>query len=249
VDVTIDTLYAFVLVLMRTAGLAMSLPSWGSRSVPMRIRLGLTLVLSFAVYQGAGAPHFTPPDSIGLLMGQSMSETLIGLIGGLAARWTLEAAAAAGGLISLATGLSYGQLVDPINGAESNALGQILRLLALAFAIEAGLHREAVLWLLESLRASPIGGDISLQDMLVRSMAQAGYSVALAVRIAFPVLAVVGLIYIALGAVGRVVPQLGLQNLGFSVAILGGGSAVYVLAPEAAHRIGQLAVQTLARAS
>ena len=247
-NLTIDTLFAFVLVMMRTAGLAMSIPSWGTRTVPGRVRLALVMVLSFAVYQGAGAPTLHPPDSIGTIFGLGISETAIGLLGGMAARWTIEAATAAGGLISLATGLSFGSLVDPLNGAESNALGQILRLAALAFAIEAGLHREAVLWLLESLRVSPVGGSLELGDLLMRAMTQVGYSVALAVRIAFPVLAVVGLIYIALGAIGRVVPQLGLNNLGFSVAILGGGAAVYVLAPEAAHRLGQLAVQTMSRA-
>lgn len=242
---TIGTLWAFVLVMMRTAGLFIALPSFGNRSVPGRVRLALVLVLGFAAYQGAGAPLMEPPSSIGLIIGHSLTETAIGLLGGVAARWVLEAAQAAGQLISLATGLSFGSLVDPLNGAESNALGQLLRLAALAFAIEAGLHREAMMWLVESLKVAPVGGPLELTDALARAMAQAGFSVALAVRIAFPVLAVVGLSYIGLGAVSRVVPQLGLQNLGFSVAVLAGGAAVYLLAPEAAHRVGQMTVETL----
>jgi len=243
VSIALGTLYAFGLVLFRTAGLAISVPSWGSRQVPMRVRLGLVFVLSFAVYQGAGAPQLDVPSTLPQLIGASLAETVIGLIGGLAARFTLEAAAAAGGMISTATGLSYGALIDPHNGAESNALGQLLRLAALAFAIEAGLHREAVLWLLESVRSAPVGGAGGIEDALVRAFTQSVYCAALAVRIAFPVLALVGCSYLALGAVGRVVPQLGLQNLGFSVAVLVGGAAVWALAPEAAHRVGALAAQ------
>jgi flagellar biosynthetic protein FliR len=242
----LGTLYAFLLVTLRTAGLAMAIPSWGSRQVPMRVRLALVLVLAFAVFQGAGAPTLAVPSSLPALIGASIIETAIGLIGGLAARFTLEAAAAAGSMISLATGLSYGSLIDPLNGAESSALAQILRLAALAFAIESGLHREAVLWLLESVRVSPVGGAFVLDQVLVRSLAQTAYCAALAVRIAFPVLALVGCSYVALGAIGRVVPQLGLQNLGFSIAVLVGGFAVYALAPEAAHRVGAMAAQTLA---
>lgn len=238
------TLYAFFLVLMRTAGLAVSIPTWGSRQVPMRVRLALVMVLAFTVYQGVGAPQLELPGSIPTLMGAALAETLVGLFGGLAARITLEAAAAAGSMISLATGLSYGSLVDPMNGAESNALGQLMRLAALAFAIEVGLHREAVMWLMESVRMSPVGTQLSLNDAFASAVTSSVYCAALAVRIAFPVLGLVGCSYLALGAVGRVVPQLGLQNLGFSIAVVVGGTAVYALAPEAAHRVGSLAVQT-----
>ncbi len=147
-------------------------------------------------------------------------------------------------MISLATGLSYGALLDPMNGAESNALAEIMRMLALAFAIEAGLHREAMLWLLESLHVSPLGGPMTIDSALMHAMAQAAYCAVLAVRVAFPVLAVVGMSYLALGLAGRVVPQLGLQSMGFSIAVLVGGGAVYAIAPEAAHRIGQLAAQS-----
>ncbi|MBK7858917.1 MAG: flagellar biosynthetic protein FliR [Archangiaceae bacterium] len=242
-SIALGTLYAFFLVALRTAGLAIAVPTWGSRQVPVRVRLGLVLVLAFAVYQGAGAPQVEVPVSLPTLIGASLTETLVGLFGGFAARFTLEAAAAAGSMISIATGLSYGSLIDPLNGAESNALGQILRFAALAFAVEAGLHREALLWLLESLRHNPVGGPLAVDDTLRTALTQSAYCAALAVRVAFPVLALVGASYVALGAIGRVVPQLGLQNLGFSIAVLVGGAAVYALAPEAAHRIGTLAAQ------
>jgi flagellar biosynthetic protein FliR len=243
----LGTLYAFLLVVLRTAGLAIALPSWGSRQIPARVRLALVGVLAFAVYQGAGAPQLEPPAAVTTLIAAALTETLVGLFGGLAARFTLEAAAAAGGMISLATGLSYGALVDPLNGAESNALGQLMRLAALAFAIEAGLHREAVLWLLESARAAPIGTPLGLEAALGTALTQSVFCAALAVRVAFPVLALVGCSYLALGAIGRVVPQLGLQNLGFSIAVVVGGAALYALAPEAAHRVGALAAQGFAR--
>jgi flagellar biosynthetic protein FliR len=244
VALTVASLYAFFLVLLRTAGLAIAIPTWGNKQVPARVRLALVLVLGFAVYQGAGAPQLEPPGAIGLLVAQGIAETAIGLLGGLAARFTLEAAAAAGQMISLATGLSFGALIDPTNGAESNALAEILRMMALCVAIAAGLHREAVLWLIESLRSVPIGGPLELHGALGHALAQSAYCAVLAVRIAFPVLALVGMSYLALGAAGRVVPQLGLQNLGFSIALLVGGGAVYAMAPEAAHRVGQLVAQS-----
>src|SRR5581483_3540212 len=165
-SVTVATLYAFLLVLMRVAGLAIALPTWGNRQVPARVRIALIFVLGFTVFQGAGAPQLEPPGALPLLIGQSLMETALGLLGGLAARLTLEAAAAAGQMISLSTGLSFGSLVDPLNGAESGALGELLRFMALAAAIAAGLHREAVLWLLESLRAAPVGTPFELGPSL-----------------------------------------------------------------------------------
>ena len=63
---------------------------------------------------------------------------------------------------------------------------------------------------------------------------------ALAIRMAFPVLIAVFFGQVALGVVGRTVPQLNVNTLGFSVTILAGGGALYVLASP----ITELAART-----
>ena len=69
---------------------------------------------------------------------------------------------------------------------------------------------------------------------------QAIGAVALAVRMAFPVLVAVFFGHVALGVVGRTAPQLNVNSLGFTVTILAGGAALYLLAPP----IAELAART-----
>jgi flagellar biosynthetic protein FliR len=73
---------------------------------------------------------------------------------------------------------------------------------------------------------------------------QAVGAAALAVRMAFPVLVSVFFGHVALGVVGRTAPQLNVNSIGFSITILAGGAALYLLAPP----IAELAARTAAAA-
>jgi flagellar biosynthesis protein FliR len=64
VDLPVATAYAFGLLLLRTAALCMAAPIFGAKVVPARVRLGLAMALSFAVWSGAGAPAVAPPPGL-----------------------------------------------------------------------------------------------------------------------------------------------------------------------------------------
>lgn len=227
--------WGFALVLLRTAGLAMAAPLLSARFVPARIRLGLALAVAFAVWQGAGAPEVAPPAGFGALAGVAAAEGLVGIVGGLAARWALEAALGAGHLAGLSAGVGFGALMDPASGAESGAIPELLFVLAQGAALAAGLHREAIAWLARGVVAWPPGGPLPLSELATRAVGQGTLSIAIAVRMAFPVLAAVMLGHAVTSLLGRLAPQLSLQNVGFSIAVLGGGLALYLSAPAAAE--------------
>jgi flagellar biosynthetic protein FliR len=69
---------------------------------------------------------------------------------------------------------------------------------------------------------------------------------ALGARLAFPMLAAVLLGHVVMGALGRAAPQLSLGTIGFSVAIIAGGGAFYLVAPAAAELAARAAVAALA---
>lgn len=227
--------WGFSLVLLRMAGLAMAAPLLSARFVPPRIRLALALAVAYAVWQGAGAPEVAPPAGLGALVGAAAAESAVGLVGGLAARWALEAALGAGHLAGLTAGVGFGALVEPSSGAESGAVSELLFVLAQGGAIAAGLHREAIAWLARGVIAWPPGGPLPLSELATRAVGQGTLSIAVAVRMAFPILAAVMLGHAVTALLGRLAPQLSIQNVGFSIAILGGGLALYLSAPAAAE--------------
>ena len=54
-------------------------------------------------------------------------------------------------------GLSYGSVIDPLHGADSTAISELLSMFALAAMITTGVHREAIAWLCRSFIEIPPG--------------------------------------------------------------------------------------------
>ena len=245
--VPVASAWGCALILLRTSGLLVTAPILSARVVPVRSRLALALLLAWVAWSGAGAPAATPPADLGALAAAAGAETAFGMLAGLAARWALQAALAAGPVASTATGLGYGAVLDPASGAESNVAGELLHTLAQAGAVALGIHREAVAWLARSAVAFPPGAQPTLRDRALQLAWEAAGAAGLGARLAFPLLAAVFLGQVVMAGMGRAAPQLNLATLGFSVAILAGGGALYLAAPAAAEIAARAAAAAVAR--
>lgn len=234
--------WGFALVLFRTAGLVMASPIFSAYTVGMRLRLGIAFAASAAIYSGAGMPAVAPEQGLLGLAAAAAVESAIGLSAGLCARLVLEAASGAGSAAGLAAGLGYGSLVDPFNGASSSVVAQLFSTLALAFAVAANLHGEAIAWLCRSVVEHPPGSAMDLAAAAQAAAVTAAWACALAVRLSFPFMAAGLLGNAALGVLNRSVPQLSLQNIGFSISLLAGGAALFLAAPAAAQMAARSAL-------
>jgi flagellar biosynthetic protein FliR len=239
------TLFGFLMVLFRCAALSMVAPLFGTRTVPARVRLALALMVSLAAFLGAGAPGFARWQHLDALAIGAAGETVRGLAAGLAASLFLDAASAAGSVMSLSMGIGFSALIDPLHGAESNAISELLSFAALGATIAIGLPRDVVAWLSRSLIESPPGAAVHLTAWCGLVMADAVNATALAVRLAYPVLVAVTTGHLALGLLNRLTPQIGIGNVGFAVAIVAGGGALFLVAPRIAALAAEAARQAL----
>lgn len=240
--VPIATGYGFALLLLRTAALFMAAPILGAKVVPARARLALSVAVAFAVYTGAGLPPVAPPDGLFGLAADAASETLVGIAAGLGARWVLEATLAAGHAAGLAAGLGFSSLVDPFTGSESNAVSQTIFVVAQGIAVALGLHREAIVWLARATEAFPLGAPVDLPALAMRTVGLGVFSISLSIRLAVPLMSAVIAGHAVMGIMNRMAPQLSLQAIGFSIAILAGGLALYLVAPTAAELAARAAM-------
>ncbi len=237
---------AFILVVLRCAGLFSVVPLFGLPAIPARVRMAAAVSVSVVAFLGAGAPSFAAWDHADRFIIAALSEALVGLCAGMAARLVLDATTAAGSAIGMSMGLSMAATYDPVHGSESPAVSQVLSLLALALAVAGGIHREAVAWLCRSVVEMPPGSPVSVSELAARVVGQAVGAVVLAIHLAFPVLAAVTIGHLSLGLLNRTTPQLGLSNIGFSVALLAGVGALYLAAPPAALLAAEAARSALA---
>jgi len=142
-------------------------------------------------------------------------------------------------------GLGFGSLLDPTSGAESNSVGELVYIAAHAGAVALGIHREAVVWLARSAIAFPPGADLSLRELMLKVIWEATGAAALGARLAFPMLSAVLLGHVVMAGVGRTAQQLNLGTIGFSIAIVAGGGALYLVAPAAAEMAARAAVAAM----
>jgi flagellar biosynthetic protein FliR len=227
------TAYGFALVLFRAAGFVTAAPLFGMRNAPGPVRVALAASLALVAFVGAGATPVPLPPHLGALAADVLAETLLGLFAGAAVRFALEAATAAGQLGAQSMGLGFGATLDPMSGAESTTLGELFRVLALGAALALGLERELVRWLASSVQQVPPGSVASVAELARGAVIEASHAVVLGVRLGFPFLAAITLGHLALGLLGRAAQQLHFSNIGFSVSVLAGGGALWLVSPRA----------------
>lgn len=229
---------------MRIGAMLMANPVFGSRSVPVRVRIILALVLTLVV-----SPHLpTLPDvdmfgSQGLLI--SLHEILIGLTIGFSFQLVFAAFVMAGDYIANAMGLGFASMVDPVNGVNVPIVSQFLLIVTFLLFFAFGGHAVLIEILVTSFIAVPVGlPDIDPERALVVAT-WASRMFGMAVLVSIPVVAFLLLVYVALGVMTRAAPQLNIFSVGFPLTIFAGFVALILALPAVGDRFSSAMLQGL----
>lgn len=199
--------YAAALIFARLGAILMLMPSMGEPSIPPRIRLAFALLFALALGP-AIAPSLPPvPEQPMAMAGLLVSELLIGLMIGAVSRMFLSAAAVAGQVIGMQSGLAMAQSFDPTQGQQGALMGAFLNLLFVALIFATNLHHL----LLQAARGSymvfPAGDFPMIGDAAQWAVTAFVDAFRIGVQIAAPLI-VFGLIfYLSLGVLSRLMPQ------------------------------------------
>jgi flagellar biosynthesis protein FliR len=217
-DIGEQQLAGFILVLARVSPLFLLAPVFSSRMLPLRARSVAAVAISFGLAPWALHGHHLTLDVV-TLGGLVVKELLVGLAYSFALGAVFAAVSVAGALLDTAMGFSYGSLIDPITGNQSQILSQLYAMVGvLIFIAIDGDH-----WMIEGLARSydliPIQSFPSL-NALVGGADHAFVSIfASALELAAPVLLAVLITDAAMGMVARVMPQLNVFAVGFPAKI------------------------------
>ncbi|MDH5777666.1 MAG: flagellar biosynthetic protein FliR, partial [Gammaproteobacteria bacterium] len=148
---------AYFWPLVRVGGVLMTAPVFGSKPVPVRIRLIITLAIT-SVIVPVISPNMPAVDAFGpmsiLVVAQQL---LIGVAMGFAFQLVISAVITGGQAIGLQMGLGFAVMVDPQNGSQAPVLSQLYVLMVLlAFLLMDG-HLLLIEILADSFRSIPIG--------------------------------------------------------------------------------------------
>jgi flagellar biosynthetic protein FliR len=209
------SLCGFLLVLARVSGIFALAPLPGFQSAPRMARVVLAGSITLALYPVWPRIDAARADA-GQMLLWAVAELGVGVTIGLGVAFILEAFVMAAQILSLNAGFSFAQTIDPSTQAESGVLLVFAQLAGGTVFLALGLDREVIRLLAGSLEAHQAGA-WATPPATAAVLGLGADMLGLAVRLALPAIALLVLVDIALGLLGRLNAQLQLLTLSFPI--------------------------------
>jgi flagellar biosynthetic protein FliR len=226
----LSTIYAFLLVLARVAGLIAFLPVPAFRNAPMIFRAVLAFVTTIALFPvWPNLPDVSP--SIGQLTVWAFSEMGFGLVAGLSVAFLTEGFQVGAQVLGMPAGFGYAQTIDPNSQADSSVLQVLTMLITGLLFFSLGLDGQVLRILATSFQKYP-AGSWSMSAASLDSVIHLGAGMfSLGLRVALPVVALLLLIDVALALLGRMQQQLHLLSLAFPIKMIAALGILIAITP------------------
>ncbi len=214
-------------------------PIFGTRTVPVKVRLGLAVVLTLVIAPIIPtAPAIDPLSMPGMLT--TVQQVVVGLAMGFAVTLVFSALITGGQLIAQLMGLGFASMMDPQNGISVPVVGQLYTILATLIFLLLNGHLVLIQVLVESFHIVPVGSVGLSREGIWQLVAWGTWVFAGAVLIALPAIAALLLVNIAFGVLTRAAPQLNIFAVGFPVTIIIGFAVMTVTLPHFLPKFTQL---------
>jgi len=211
---------------VRILALFSSAPLLYHRSVPHRLKIGLSVMITLIV--APSLPYVAPGGDPAWLLVQQL---LIGLAIGLGLQMMFAAFDVAGDLLGLQMGISFATFIDPQNADQSPLIGSFIGLLATLVFLAMNGHLMMIAGIVETFHTLPIGaGSPAAADWKMLALL-GGEMFRIGLHIALPVLATMLILNLALGVLARAAPQLNIFAVGFPATMLIGLAALALIMP------------------
>lgn len=230
---------AFLWPLTRIAALISVAPVLGSRTLPRHIRAMLALALTWSM-----VPLLPPTPAIdaispaGLLV--VIQQLLIGFSMGFVLRLVFGALELGGQMVATQMGLSFANLVDPLNGSQSPLISQFYTLLGTLIFLALNGHLLLIQALANSFNTLPIAASGVDRDILWTLAIWATHTFAGAVLISLPAVASLLMVNIAFGVMTRAAPQLNIFAVGLPITLVFGLLIVLYNLPTLSYQLDSL---------
>ena len=204
----VEKLLGFVMVLTRISAFFMVLPVFGWRAIPVRIKVGLTVLL--AIFFSVITPLAIDSNRVSVLEAILLiaNEATYGLALGLIAAIVFSAVKLSGRIIERQMGLAMAQVLDPLTGERTQPLGSLLEMIFILLFLSANGHHLFLLIISKSYEAFP-AGSIPTVPVLTGGVVKAGSAMFIAgLKMAAPILAAFLLLMAVLAVLARIVPEM-----------------------------------------
>ena len=230
---------------MRISAMFAATPIFSARSIPVRIRIILAMLLAWLL-----VPVLPAPPAVDLLSIEAALiggyQVLIGVAMGFIFQMVFGAFIIAGQSIAMAMGLGFASIIDPQNGTQVPVVSQAFLIMVTLIFLALNGHLLLIDVLAKSFQHLPVGLFLPSRDGLWQLVTWGSSMFAGGVLVALPAVAALLLVNLAFGVTSRAAPQLNIFAVGFPVMIMIGLAFIIITLPGIADHLGKLMLQGFA---
>lgn len=212
---------AFFWPFLRIGALFMAAPIFGARTVPVRFRIILAVLITIILQPALPFPETIDPlTPQGILI--ILQQLGIGIVMGLVLHIVFGALVMAGQAMATTMGLGFASSVDPQNGIQVTMVGQLYLVIGTLYFLAMDGHLLLIEILADSFEYIPIGVQLNVGQIFGDIVLFTSQLFLTAVLISLPVMVGVLLVNLAFGVITRAAPQLNIFAVGFPTTMLAG---------------------------
>jgi flagellar biosynthetic protein FliR len=218
-----------LLVLVRITLMLIQVPIFSGTQIPVSVRFGLGLVLTFVVAQTVPTLH--APLALFPLLIAVISQAFIGLVFGFTSFLVFMGIQFAGEILDMQAGFGAVSVLNPTTQQQVTIIGEFELAMATVLYLISDAHHQLLEGIAGSFALLPLpwaGADAFLLQSVTTFFAQALFIV---LRIAGPVAIVLFLTNVSLALMSRVAPQMNVFSVGLPMQMLVGLSMIIITMP------------------
>lgn len=211
-----------------------SAPVFGMRSVPVKVKVILSLAITSVLVPMLPVPEVDVLSPLAFLI--IAQQILIGIMIGFTVQLVFSAVITGGQIVAMQMGLGFSLMVDPQNGSQSPVLSQFYIVMVTLIYLSINGHLVMLEVLAESFKTMPISAEGLVAKNFMQVVNWGSNIFAGGLAIALPAIASLLVVNIAFGVMTRSAPQLNIFAIGFPITMVLGFALVMVTLPNVAPK-------------
>lgn len=217
----------FLLILTRITAFVHISPIFGISSIPARVKIGLSVVVSFLLY---GVLEYQLPEYTSLIDFATLIliETVAGLLLGFGVYLCFSIISLFGKILDVEVGLSMAAIFDPSTKTQASIMGSFYQYVIMILMVMSDMHLYMLRTLAESYEVIGIG-EASANGLLYESMIEfLARNILVGFKLVLPVFVAMLLVNIVMGVLAKAAPQMSMFAVGIQIKILVGFFVIYI---------------------
>lgn len=229
-DTLFDKYTLFLLILIRMSGAILINPIFGRRNIPNNIKIGLTLMMAVTLTASSTVPvpEFTGIIEFAL---KGILEFMIGFVISIVMNVFFSSIMTAADLIDMQLGIGMSKVFDPGSSSSVPVTGSFYNAFLIMLFFSTNGHITLFKLLGDTITALPCGGNLSIEGAFSAVAGIFGSSLTLAVKFAFPIIAIEFIAETGLGVLTRTVPNINVFSVGIQLKLFIGLLVMLLLSP------------------